>query len=1089
MDGALYLDKSYNETGYSFHQFGDSGSGVFDSWTQPDGKTLNVGQLFNLDNLNAGISRFNRDGTLDSSFGNNGVVDFDFGSASDPLQDFMRTIKQQSDGKIVIGGYSYDPIDGSGLDSKFALARFHQNGTLDTSFGQNGKVLFSPTNYAEYMFDFDIAADDTIIATGFAEGVGGTDYDRNMVVAKFTSDGDLDSSFDSDGYLLWRHNIGNQFYNAEGYSVAARPDGSYVIASTGRRAQSWLSWRSLFVTGFSSTGTKIFENQSRVARPAAGSSASQGDDRPHRIIALDDNGFAVVGSSTDDYGSQGLPRFGFLAKYNSGGGHEFFESAPGGTRFAKSLQFEDDGFSEVFDVSLDSSSGDFWLSGQFTGNDGLKSAGIAKFLNNGVETKNLVFYFDELGGGLSARSIAFDSPTTIVFAGSFVETGVFDVAFHGRLHTGTDIVVVDGASFTNSSESTIDFDFATIGYEGTVQAVAYKSSDLLFDPSDIPISDVVELTSTSSGQLHDGQIDLTSTDFDSSRPFFLIVLDPYNQIVENDENLNNSTPVLKDRNYLFIDFGNQFDGGTIEGSVAEFFIANFASLVHTNDDEIPDHGLFEPVVMESFATAISHIDYNNDGHTNSADVYAFSNDIVEKVNEFYRSFNLDVVEIGLESIAQISRLHAINPSNSTYVAVNGGILVGLDDTLPDYIGLAKGVDSTGGIEPGEIDANQTEDSVLVNGETFIDILDSGSQYIYRYAYNFAAAVSHEVGHALGLPHIRRFDGNGSIDLLTTNDLMREEYSIDLRDDLIDMSFSRMLLPLADRKKADRRVIERLGVNQIDAYGILEDVLGVKLESEAYISGTGAFDKISVTFDGMGSAFVYVTAHPNSNYDVNEILQSAFYQVSTDQGFDVFAGNEFDYFEALGSDLDDDFNISFHSRSHVEKISVHGNNGDDNITLSAVRAMDIQLFGEGGQDTIDAKMVASWAHIDGGAENDIIYGTGYGDVIFGGFGVDRIWAFGGDDTVDGQAGDDKIWGGTGNDELMGGDGHDMIDGGKGEDHLYGGLDNDTLYGGQDDDADWLWGQSGCDRFILRSIADCIMDWDPNNDKRGRKDRRR
>jgi uncharacterized delta-60 repeat protein len=68
------------------------------------------------------IARFNSDGTLDTTFGSNGIVIQPIGSRDD----FGISLAIQPDGKILLGGY---------CGYNFCIARFSSNGTLDTSFG------------------------------------------------------------------------------------------------------------------------------------------------------------------------------------------------------------------------------------------------------------------------------------------------------------------------------------------------------------------------------------------------------------------------------------------------------------------------------------------------------------------------------------------------------------------------------------------------------------------------------------------------------------------------------------------------------------------------------------------------------------------------------------------------------------------------------------------------------------------------------------------------------------------------------------------------------------------------------------------
>ncbi len=77
--------------------------------------------------------RFLSDGTLDSSFGVDGVAAFDLQLGSD---DIAYDLVIQNDGKIVLAGSSDD-----GADRNAALIRLNADGSLDDAFGLTGVVI------------------------------------------------------------------------------------------------------------------------------------------------------------------------------------------------------------------------------------------------------------------------------------------------------------------------------------------------------------------------------------------------------------------------------------------------------------------------------------------------------------------------------------------------------------------------------------------------------------------------------------------------------------------------------------------------------------------------------------------------------------------------------------------------------------------------------------------------------------------------------------------------------------------------------------------------------------------------------------
>jgi Ca2+-binding RTX toxin-like protein len=152
--------------------------------------------------------------------------------------------------------------------------------------------------------------------------------------------------------------------------------------------------------------------------------------------------------------------------------------------------------------------------------------------------------------------------------------------------------------------------------------------------------------------------------------------------------------------------------------------------------------------------------------------------------------------------------------------------------------------------------------------------------------------------------------------------------------------------------------------------------------------------------------------------------------------------------------------------------------------------------------------------NGGAGNDVCYGTFGNDTLRGNSGNDLLVGRGGNDTIlgdegddtldggDGQdyllggAGKDTITGGNGNDLISGGTGHDWIDGGANDDNVYGGGGADLIYGGGGDDrivggrdADKMYGGMGSDTFVFQAgdlniggpaPIDVIADFDPTAD---------
>ena len=172
--------------------FSAGGSGASGVAIQADGRIVVVGTAGQGWDTKFALARYNSDGTLDATFGVKGKVQTGFTSGSDSA----RGVAIQADGKIVVVGG-----DGSGhlvpSDTKFALARYNSDGTLDASFGGGGKVTTDFTPWGDGASGVAIQADGRIVVAGTAAGQ--RYEDTKFALARYTSDGTLDATFGAAG--------------------------------------------------------------------------------------------------------------------------------------------------------------------------------------------------------------------------------------------------------------------------------------------------------------------------------------------------------------------------------------------------------------------------------------------------------------------------------------------------------------------------------------------------------------------------------------------------------------------------------------------------------------------------------------------------------------------------------------------------------------------------------------------------------------------------------------------------------------------------------------------------------------------------
>ena len=216
------LDSSFGENGKVTTKILHLYNWAFAVAIQTDGKIVAAGGAGDFSTSDGfALARYNSDGSLDSSFGDGGKVttafDGDWNGEISPMSESEAyAIAIQSDGMIVAGGY----VDG--IPAHFALARYKSNGKLDKSFGAGGKVTTSFSNFSVTARSLAIQPDGKIVLAGYAGGQDGVDF----ALARYTSDGSLDSTFGASGKVTT--DLFGQLDFA--WAAALQPDGRIVLA-------------------------------------------------------------------------------------------------------------------------------------------------------------------------------------------------------------------------------------------------------------------------------------------------------------------------------------------------------------------------------------------------------------------------------------------------------------------------------------------------------------------------------------------------------------------------------------------------------------------------------------------------------------------------------------------------------------------------------------------------------------------------------------------------------------------------------------------------------------------------------------------
>jgi uncharacterized delta-60 repeat protein len=204
--------------------------GVGGMTVQSDGKIVVVGTIYVSGQAGVfkddfGVVRVNPDGSLDSSFGNGGIVTTDMSPSGNPgtVPSFASTVAIQPNGKIVVGGEANF--------GDFALARYDRNGNLDRSFGTDGKVVQQDPSgfFFSGIVDMALQPDGKIVAVG-SDSKNSLDF----AVVRFTKQGNLDSSFGNGGIvttdLTPSDSTSGSLNQDTATGVVLQPDGKIIVA-------------------------------------------------------------------------------------------------------------------------------------------------------------------------------------------------------------------------------------------------------------------------------------------------------------------------------------------------------------------------------------------------------------------------------------------------------------------------------------------------------------------------------------------------------------------------------------------------------------------------------------------------------------------------------------------------------------------------------------------------------------------------------------------------------------------------------------------------------------------------------------------
>ena len=194
--------------------FGDGGhfnftmnieTGAYKCLIKDDGKILVGGYTTDYATWSMLLLQIKENGTLDSVFGNNGIVLEDLSAG----EEIIYALATQDNGKILAAGYSQD----ANYRNAPVILRFADTGLLDPSFGTDGVATVPVTESDNDFSAISIQSDGKIVAAGHISN--GLSW-FSLLVARFDEDGILDPSYGSGGIVNMNlNNIDDEFYDMQ----------------------------------------------------------------------------------------------------------------------------------------------------------------------------------------------------------------------------------------------------------------------------------------------------------------------------------------------------------------------------------------------------------------------------------------------------------------------------------------------------------------------------------------------------------------------------------------------------------------------------------------------------------------------------------------------------------------------------------------------------------------------------------------------------------------------------------------------------------------------------------------------------------
>lgn len=180
-----------------------------------DGKIMMAGTKIRTTTADFMVIRFLNDGKMDSTFGTNGRITYDFTGK----YDYLYSMELHSDGSYILGGYTDDDSN-----SNSSLIKCLPDGRPDSSFNFTGRIVntFSPADDVTY--SVATRSDGKIWVSGYAF----SSPLNHILISRYNADGSPDTAFANGGHRTYPTGTGSSI----GTSLIIEPDGKLLVGAS-----------------------------------------------------------------------------------------------------------------------------------------------------------------------------------------------------------------------------------------------------------------------------------------------------------------------------------------------------------------------------------------------------------------------------------------------------------------------------------------------------------------------------------------------------------------------------------------------------------------------------------------------------------------------------------------------------------------------------------------------------------------------------------------------------------------------------------------------------------------------------------------